>query len=472
MIDDYSVPGVNDYCTIHTKLDLHVVDTFVATVKSFFQSMKAEGKATSLLAKTYDLKSAYRQIPIRVDHRRFAYFCIYNPPSKQVEIYRSLTLPFGATHSVYSFLRLARMLHRIACRGAKLLTTNFYDDFILASPECLQESAKASMELVFPFTGWDFARDGKKATDFAATCNALGVTFNLADSKDGILEICNTAKRVQDLVSQLNEVIESRDLPRHAALRLRGRLGFADGFLHGRLGALVLKRLIDHAYGHTPLVDDDMAILLSHMRDRLLQSRPKKVDSTAAEEWVIFTDASYDPETKTGGLGAILVAPDGSFKAWFSKAMSTDECLILGSDLKHTIIYELELLATCVALEVWSPSLSSAYPIHYGDNDSVRYALIRGTGVGIVAETLMRRHLEVETVYNSNVWFARVPTEANIADLPSRFIDHELLTKEKDRSDTAAGSVAAFVEAVSEKRLEVKRKGVVHHVERPTLKKR
>ena len=83
-----------------------------------------------------------------------------------MEIYRSRTLPFGATHSVYDFLRLARMIHFIAARGAKLVTTNFYDDFILASNGALRESAKNSMELIFLFTGWDFATEGKKSTTF------------------------------------------------------------------------------------------------------------------------------------------------------------------------------------------------------------------------------------------------------------------------------------------------------------------
>jgi hypothetical protein len=87
------------------------------------------------VAKTCDLKSAYRQIAVRTDHLKYAYFCIYNHELQAVEIYRSRTLPFGATHSVFSFLRLAKMIHSIACRGPKLLTTNFYDDFILASRE-------------------------------------------------------------------------------------------------------------------------------------------------------------------------------------------------------------------------------------------------------------------------------------------------------------------------------------------------
>ena len=103
----------------------------------------------SLTAKTYDLKSAYRQVPVREDDLKFGYFCIYNHETDEVELYRSRTLPFGATHSVFNFLRLARMIHHIACRGAYLLTTNFYDDFILASNDCLRVSSKNCMELIF-----------------------------------------------------------------------------------------------------------------------------------------------------------------------------------------------------------------------------------------------------------------------------------------------------------------------------------
>lgn len=48
------------------------------------------------------------------------------------------------------------------------MTTNFYDDFILASHPGLQDSAKSSMELVFLFAGWEFVVEGRKATDLPA----------------------------------------------------------------------------------------------------------------------------------------------------------------------------------------------------------------------------------------------------------------------------------------------------------------
>ena len=72
--------------------------------------------------------------------------------------------------------------------------------------------------------------------------------------------------------------------------------------------------------------------------------------------------------------------------------LSPEVCETLGPKEKETIIYELELLAACVALDIWSDILSASYPIRYGDNDNVHFALIRGTGRGLrglVAETIM-----------------------------------------------------------------------------------
>ena len=329
------------------------------------------------------------------------------------------------------------MLHSIACRGPTLLTTNFYDDFILASQPQLQDCARSSLELVFMFTGWEFvARDGKKATEFASLCSALGVTFDFKDSKDRILEIKNIEKRINDLVGQLEEVIQRRTLNRPEMLRLKGRLGFADGFLHGRLGTLALKRLVDHAYSFSKHVDSELVNVLKLMVRRLKHAGPEKVDATTVREWNIFTDASFDGQTCVGGLGGVLVNSQGNCCAWFSISLDKDMCNLLGANSKETIIYELEMLASCLALDLWANCLASAYPILYGDNDSVRFALIRGTGLCLIANTIMQ-HLETEVNFNTNVWFARVPTEANIADIPSCFLSHHFLPSSMDESSKA-----------------------------------
>lgn len=116
------------------------------------------------------LLCAYRQAPTRSDHLKFSYFSICNCELDKVEIYRLKTLPFGATHTVYNFLRLSGMLYAIMVRGLFLVTANFYDDFILASPPQLQDSAARGMELVFSLTTWLYAKEGKKATVLRSVC--------------------------------------------------------------------------------------------------------------------------------------------------------------------------------------------------------------------------------------------------------------------------------------------------------------
>lgn len=67
----------------------------------------------------------------------------------------------------------------------------------------------------------------------------------------------------------------------------------------------------------------------------------------------ISTDASFSSENKTAGLGGVLVDSAGDCAAWFSIRLNEDQCNLLGADSKDTIIYELELLAACMAMEMW-----------------------------------------------------------------------------------------------------------------------
>ena len=437
MIDDYSISGINDTAASHNKVDLHMVDTFAAVVRAFFQRCGAEGRASDLVAKTYDLKSAYRQVPIAEEHLRFSFFCIFNCETGKPEIYQLLTLPFGATHSVYSFLRLARMLYTICTRELYLLTTNFYDDYILASLPRSVDSAKNSMELVFMLTGWSFDRDGKKATSFSNVCHALGVQFDLASSGERLLRIRNTEQRIADLQALIASTLDSSTLSKQDALVLRGKLGFADSYLHGRLGLLVLKLLSDHAYGRTTKIQPELDMGLRFMSQRLGAANPRCVSSNELKQWFLFTDAAFEPEAGTGGLGAALFSDEGKCVAWLGLPLSKEICLQLGGGIKQTVIYELELLGAILGLDFWADQMRDGLQVCYGDNDSVRFSLIRGSCLSPCASVLMRYHLEREASNNLCTWYARVPTEANVSDYPSRNVPHPLLCAELDESAAA-----------------------------------
>eukprot|EP00435_Cladocopium_sp_Y103_P041156 s1982_g11.t1 len=434
MIDDFSVSGVNVSCLSHNKVDLHLVDTFCSMVKMFYNCCDECQRDSSLLAKTYDLTSAYRQVPVCPAHYKYAYVSVYNCKRKRVEIYRMRTMPFGATHSVYCFLRLARSLFALAVRGLYLLTTNFYDDFILATQPSLRDSAKNSMELLFMLTGWLYAREGKKATDFSAHCKALGVEFDFSRSEQRLLLVANTEARKAELVRMLEDSLAAGKLEKQLCLVMRGKLGFADSFLHGRLGKLVLKKLIDHAYGRSSKIGEDLKQSLQSMVTRLKMAKPKAISVNSFTQWCIYTDASYEPESMTGGLGGVLVDMQCKVKAWFGISLNESTCKLLGAGEKGTIIYELELLAAVLALSMWHGDNGDGLNVHFGDNDGVRFSLIKAAASGVVGQLLMEYHLKLEALVGSRTWFARVPTEANISDFPSRGVAHPLLVEDLDSS--------------------------------------
>ena len=438
MIDDFTISGINDTAASQNKIDLHMVDTFAAVIREFFLRCNETGMASNLLAKTYDLKSAYRQVPIREDHRCFSFFCIYNCELGRPEIYQLRTLPFGATHSVYSFLRLARMLYTICTRELFLLTTNFYDDYILASLPNSTESSKNSMELVFMLTGWRFDMDGKKATTFGTVCKALGVQFDLSSSGEKLLKICNTEQHVQDLLAMLNATLQAGELGKQDTLILRGKLGFADSFLHGRLGLIVLKQLSEHAYGRSAKLREELVIGLHAMVQRLTLCGPRVVSAKAMQQWFVFTDAAYEPELHTGGLGAAVIDDNGKCVGWFGLPLDESQCEKFGSLDRQTIIYALELAAAVLALDFWADKMKDGLQVCYGDNDGVRFSLIRGSCLSKHVSALMRYHLSREATNNLCTWFARVPTEANLGDYPSRNVPHALLTEDINESTAAS----------------------------------
>ena len=234
----------------------------------------------------------------------------------------------------------------------------------------------------------------------------------------------------------------------------------------------MLKRLVDHAYSFSNVVDAELATVLELMIKCLRCAGPKRMDANIVNEWSIFTDASFESQQCSGGLGGVLVDCLGNCRAWFSLKLETDEYKLLGADSKETIIYELELLACCVAMDMWGDVLASTNPVLYGDNDSVRSALIRGTGLGLVAEIIMKQHLETEINYNTNIWFVCIPSEANIVDIPSRFLQHLFLQSSMDESSKSMQSLVKFLKNVKLAREEMKRKGEAITSTLPKFKKK
>ena len=285
------------------------------------------------------------------------------------------------------------------------------------------------MEMLFLLTGWAFARDGKKATAFNRHCEALGVHFDLESSGDHVLRINNTTKRVAEICDQIQLVFREKKMDKKLALQLRGRLGFADTFLHGRFGALLMKHLIDHAYSSSTAVSEELFHVLTALFIRMRDNKAKEVKVSSSEyKYILYTDASY--ENGTGGIGGVLIDSSGRVASWFSHQLTEKICLALGAGDKATIIYELELVAAIFGLTIWSEAIRDHCAILFVDNEGVRFTIIKASAKGSVVLKLVKYCISLESDLALSVWCARVSSESNIADAPSRNVSHELLLED------------------------------------------
>ena len=125
------------------------------------------------------------------------------------------------------------------------------------------------------------------------------------------------------------------------------------------------------------------------MAQRLRHAGPRLVTAEQCKQWYMYTDASFESEQSFGCLGGVLADESGTVCSWFSAFVDCDMCKQLGAAEKGTIIYELELLATVVATDLWYEDSSTDLHVHFGDNDGVRFSLIRACGAGEVAQSLM-----------------------------------------------------------------------------------
>ena len=176
------------------------------------------------------LTSAYKQFGVSVADRETLRILTLNAETGEPALLGTNSLPFGATGSVSSFLRVSVALWYIGVRALGLCWTAFFDDYTL---KCLAENAGRTAEMLFDLIGIDFAREGKKCTSFDTVVSTLGVELNLCDPEGRVL-LGHTEKRKSELSMAVGEIIEKGKIDTKFAESLRGRTQWFEGYVFGR----------------------------------------------------------------------------------------------------------------------------------------------------------------------------------------------------------------------------------------------
>ena len=152
-IDDLSESGLNATFGCHEKIPLRALDEVTMplssghTLRGRLHDYWNDKEKIRPVTTTFDLKSAYKQLPLSPAEQCKAIVTIRHPGQSEPTGYVCHTLPFGACGSVLHFNRVSALLRRVMLE-MDILSSLYYDDYPVVSPAYLGKSTEASFTSV------------------------------------------------------------------------------------------------------------------------------------------------------------------------------------------------------------------------------------------------------------------------------------------------------------------------------------
>ena len=369
--------------------------------------------------KTYDLQSAYKQLPLHPEERSKSVILLRAPCDQGVKAFVCNTLPFGASASVLQFNRVALFLQRVLWE-LRVAVTCYYDDFPTMTPAFLAGGTDNAVHALMDL--FDFQLS-EKEKPFSCAAETLGVVLDTSDPSMASIFIANKPERATMLEQSLGRILASGRLETKELPSLLGKLRFADAQLLGRTGRLALSdlRALSDRTGAVE-VTESQANALAVLRARLLASRPRAIaTSPPSSPVIIFTDGACEPSGDgfDTGVGGVIFIPRTKEVRVFGCRVPPKLVAQWGEGRKH-IIGQVELYAVVLARTLWSDYVNSERCIFFVDHSGVLSACINSNSIDASWRSLLL-HLEAaDEAHPCLPWFHRVPSQSNIADPPSR----------------------------------------------------
>lgn len=278
---DFSWSGVNSTAQPMESPKPHTLDVISSMLIAVMEDMP---RKLTWVARSFDLKSAYRQCAVHPLSRRFAWIVVGHPATRSLKAFRPKGLAFGSVKSVHSFWRTAHSLWAILCSIFLVANTNYFDDFVTIASSTEAESVDYTVRAVFRLLGWRFAEDGQKAIPFGKILTALGVTMDVSGFQQGVVRVDNTDTRRQELAAAIDSILQARQMRRLDARRLGGRMQFAAGQLLGRISRRCLSIITQHAYSaETSQLSDAAIFALSRFKEMLTTGGPRVISRSSTK---------------------------------------------------------------------------------------------------------------------------------------------------------------------------------------------
>ena len=438
IIDDYRRSHVNAAFASRSYLELQDVDVLAALITLLMHLLKGghdvslplsdgtvlRGKLSraamsgeAILGRCFDLSKAYKQLAVSTASLRYSVLGARNSSGKWF-YYIGQSLPFGSTASVYSFNKMARALQFLLWEDFGVVTTNFYDDYPTLELAGAAENTTQVVSGFFQLLGWRHAVTGKKAKPFASTFAALGVEYNLANLHGSFFTVGNKPERLQRIGRLIQQVAQEKAVTSSTAASLHGLLNFASGFALGKALQPAAQGFSSLAMGAN-LPPQVLADLCQHALTVLRSLQPRKVaTSDEPHPIIIYTDGAFGEDL--ADWGAIVLDTATNTRECFAGRVPAFLLEAWRGLVGEQLICQIEMYAVLCIRWHARHLLHGRRAILFIDNEACRYCLIKGRFPSDPLFRMAHACSCLEGAMPCYLWYERIASYCNPADLPSR----------------------------------------------------
>eukprot|EP00435_Cladocopium_sp_Y103_P068688 s178_g32.t1 len=280
-IDDHSASHNNLAAERMQQIHMAMVDYLMVMISSMAKKFN-----TGLHVATEDMAGAYRQVPLTDSQVGISVTAVYNPKTKQPDLFEIYGQPFGAARAVPNFYRVAEWACRLVVRAYGMLVDHFFDGcFAVVRPK-ESETSIFCLKEAFKLLGLVLDVDkSQPPSDFA---HVLGVAFNTRSLRaQRLLLVEPKASRVANLVSLVDKVLADNFLSPSLAASLLGKFGFLCSTMFGKVGRCCTQSIRARQYGNP----DEITLT----RDIRVSLNLMKLFATTAPSRQLTLDAELPP---------------------------------------------------------------------------------------------------------------------------------------------------------------------------------
>ena len=300
-IDNFRSSFVNSACGVREKVAMDGVDEIVSACLHWLKAKRPRRPNDRVVGRTWDLKSACKQLAVRAEHKKYAVICVVDPETNDVRFAKLHSMPFGALAAVRAFLRCGEALKFLGRKKLLLVMTNFFDDFTVLASYANSSHVQTVVSFLFRKLGWQVADEDKKNKPFAEVFNVLGVRVDLSRQHTGTVSISNTPERIAEVKEFVHQLLSRGFITYEESQRLRGRFLFAEQHVWGRNSRQAVVAVGDvppEASGWVRLTDTQISAL-RFLEQRVLDGKPRVFSTAPCGEFRLWIDGACEWDVPT-----------------------------------------------------------------------------------------------------------------------------------------------------------------------------